>query len=588
MYNMRILFPVYSYFNKIEMIVNADQTGQTFASDKAGAERVVADVFAPQMEQIVTLSQFIDRRCIEAEGLAYFPFATRVESGVDAMTEVHAENIARLCAGAKNHEEAGAISKDALEVVASTEISPVDRFQTVLRLQEQARALSVQLVGIDVSRTIVEYVSDAESEANGDKRVIEYLVSVGKGVRPGGFSSAMKIAFRRYAKWREKTQVEIPETQFYRDYLLPELGIDLTTEQIVEVAKIWRKSSVRLSLVAKRIAELVEQLKSRGIKVVTVSDMLGPMTEFALCRLGIERIFDGHFTSSRYGARKRSSVSLFTHAAEVVGVSPLNALFIGNDAIDDIRGSADAGWRAQIFLHFSDDSSSVVSDFQARDLDQLLEALLRGEIPLLPSTARTLFYPGMTPARRVDDDQTKVSYAIRAIAMNLPDRRIREEVYRRHLAFHIGQGTRLGNRVEIRYPGRIFIGDNCQVNDDVALHNEAPIVVGDNVMIARGVYVCTYDHDWRLGMLQDGTPSWQKGNTEVKPVSIESNVWIGPNATICAGAYVGHHSVIGANSLVQGGVIPPYSFVAGNPARVVRSIRYDLENKRKSFYFGMS
>jgi acetyltransferase-like isoleucine patch superfamily enzyme len=55
-------------------------------------------------------------------------------------------------------------------------------------------------------------------------------------------------------------------------------------------------------------------------------------------------------------------------------------------------------------------------------------------------------------------------------------------------------------------------------------------------------------------------------------VLIEDHVWIGSHVCILPGIRVGHHSAIGAGSIVTTD-IPSYCLAAGNPARVIRSIR---------------
>ncbi len=58
-------------------------------------------------------------------------------------------------------------------------------------------------------------------------------------------------------------------------------------------------------------------------------------------------------------------------------------------------------------------------------------------------------------------------------------------------------------------------------------------------------------------------------------------VFVGANAVILMGCKIGHHSVIAAGAVVREGTeIPPYSMVAGVPARVVRSIETEVAGWR--------
>lgn len=59
---------------------------------------------------------------------------------------------------------------------------------------------------------------------------------------------------------------------------------------------------------------------------------------------------------------------------------------------------------------------------------------------------------------------------------------------------------------------------------------------------------------------------------------IEDHVFIGENSTILKGVRIGHHSVVAAGSVVrENTIVPPYSLVAGVPARIVRDIRGEIE-----------
>lgn len=56
-----------------------------------------------------------------------------------------------------------------------------------------------------------------------------------------------------------------------------------------------------------------------------------------------------------------------------------------------------------------------------------------------------------------------------------------------------------------------------------------------------------------------------------KPVHIGSDCWFGASVTVCPGVTIGDNCVIGAGSVVTRD-IPPNSFAAGVPCRVIREI----------------
>ena len=61
-----------------------------------------------------------------------------------------------------------------------------------------------------------------------------------------------------------------------------------------------------------------------------------------------------------------------------------------------------------------------------------------------------------------------------------------------------------------------------------------------------------------------------------KPIVIKDKAWIGFNSIILKGVTIGEGAIVGAGSVVTKDV-PPYTIVAGNPARIVREIP---ENER--------
>lgn len=94
--------------------------------------------------------------------------------------------------------------------------------------------------------------------------------------------------------------------------------------------------------------------------------------------------------------------------------------------------------------------------------------------------------------------------------------------------------------------------------------------IGNGVLTGRYVYISDNNHgksDYDSLCLQPG-----KRDLYIKgPVIIGNNVWIGDKVSILSGVTIGDGTIIGCNAVVTKD-IPPYSVVAGVPARVIRKV----------------
>jgi len=87
------------------------------------------------------------------------------------------------------------------------------------------------------------------------------------------------------------------------------------------------------------------------------------------------------------------------------------------------------------------------------------------------------------------------------------------------------------------------------------------MIIGNNVLMAPFASIIDDDrHEVEPGSVQ------YKG-----PTVVGNHVWLGRNVLVLPGVTIGDNSVIGANSVVTKS-IPPDSFAAGSPARVLRKL----------------
>jgi acetyltransferase-like isoleucine patch superfamily enzyme len=109
----------------------------------------------------------------------------------------------------------------------------------------------------------------------------------------------------------------------------------------------------------------------------------------------------------------------------------------------------------------------------------------------------------------------------------------------------------------------IRIGRNVFINQNCTLYDLGGIDIGDDVMIGPNVSLITSSHPIE--------PSRRRDEVIAKPIVIGKSAWIAANVTIIGGVTVGENAVVAAGSVVTKDV-PADTLVAGNPARVIRSI----------------
>ena len=128
-----------------------------------------------------------------------------------------------------------------------------------------------------------------------------------------------------------------------------------------------------------------------------------------------------------------------------------------------------------------------------------------------------------------------------------------------------GRNLRVAEQVMINNPGNVTMGDNCYIGTGVQFYPwQAPITIGNNVLIAAGARLITRKH----GFGEFEHPMAAQGYTHA-PIVVEDDVWIGFGAVILPGVTIGRGSIVGAGTVVSRDV-EPYSIVGGVPARLIK------------------
>lgn len=114
------------------------------------------------------------------------------------------------------------------------------------------------------------------------------------------------------------------------------------------------------------------------------------------------------------------------------------------------------------------------------------------------------------------------------------------------------------------YGYNIKLGQNFYANHGCTILDGAPVIIGDDVLLAPGVVISTATHPL--------DPSRRiSGEETAHTISIGNRVWLGANVTVCPGVTIGDNVVVGAGSVVVRD-LPANTVCVGAAAKPIRTI----------------
>ncbi len=137
----------------------------------------------------------------------------------------------------------------------------------------------------------------------------------------------------------------------------------------------------------------------------------------------------------------------------------------------------------------------------------------------------------------------------------------------------IGKKAVIGpcTNIDCRTGAKIMIGENVSINQGTFVVALNEIRIGSNVLIGEYCSIRDNDHAWK----DSARLIRNQGFTDA-PIVIGDDVWLGRGVVVCKGVQIGKGSVVGANAVVTRNV-PPYSLVVGVPAHPIAA-RTDLKS----------
>jgi putative colanic acid biosynthesis acetyltransferase WcaF len=124
----------------------------------------------------------------------------------------------------------------------------------------------------------------------------------------------------------------------------------------------------------------------------------------------------------------------------------------------------------------------------------------------------------------------------------------------------LGRDVHIYNSAVIYFPWNLTMGDYGAIGEDALVYNLGPVTLGTRVTVSQRAHLCAGTHDY-------ADPAMP---LEKPPIAVGDQAWICADAFVGPGVTVGAGAVVGARAVAVKDV-PPWTVVAGNPARPVRA-----------------
>lgn len=119
----------------------------------------------------------------------------------------------------------------------------------------------------------------------------------------------------------------------------------------------------------------------------------------------------------------------------------------------------------------------------------------------------------------------------------------------------VGKAVVIKPCVNIKYPWKLSIGNNCWIGEEVWIDNLSDVTIDESVTISQGALLLTGSHDHTK----------ETFDFISLPIVLQYGVWIGARAVVYGGITCHTHAVLSLNAVAETD-LKPYTIYKGNPA----------------------
>jgi len=205
---------------------------------------------------------------------------------------------------------------------------------------------SIEAIFFDVGGTLRATIK-GEGNPQGYLRRLQEFIGDDRDVE--SFLSEMRKHEKTYRHWCKKTLRELPETELWSRFMLPDHPAAFVHANAVTLNQMWRAS--RNNQIFPDAVETVKTLSGCGYRLGIISNTTSSVeAPRMLEENGLTRYFNPVILSCVFGRRKPHP-SLFLEAARSVGILPQNCAYIGDNLARDLVGARQAGFGEVVIIN---------------------------------------------------------------------------------------------------------------------------------------------------------------------------------------------------------------------------------------------
>ena len=142
---------------------------------------------------------------------------------------------------------------------------------------------------------------------------------------------------------------------------------------------------------------------------------------------------------------------------------------------------------------------------------------------------------------------------------------------------YMAQDAYLAPDVMVFSKKNLFLYENTSIPEgSLILNPRSKFIMKRGSFSSYNLCVCPGNHMPVVGMWKHDVTDAIKDELDIEgkydhDIIVEEDVWLGINVTLLNGAHIGRGCIVGAGCVISG-EWPPYSVIAGNPAKIIKPV----------------